>query len=93
MGMGTLVNLTLANLNKCFEYAREEDAKYIAILVTGVGEEPEVIINPAANFDAKQEYWNATYTNELVHKHSPAIRIIGFSQADSYDEVQALLGV
>lgn len=87
------MTLTLENLNNTFKYAREENAKYIAIEVEGVGKEKEVIINPAENFDAKQEYWGRTYNDDLTHKGNPSIRIVAFTQADSYDEIQALLGV
>lgn len=92
MGMGTLKNLTLTNLNNCFAYAKEEDAKYIAIVVEAYGRK-EVIINEKENFDFKQSYWNAAYNEELIQKANPEIKIIAFSQADSYDEIQALLGV
>jgi len=50
--------LTMANLERCFESAKEEGYSYVAVKIKMEGfKEPEVIINPFGNFDKKLEYY------------------------------------
>lgn len=44
--------LTMINLERCFESAKEQGYPYAGVKIKMEGfEEPEVIINPIANFD------------------------------------------
>ena len=44
--------LTMKNLELCFESAKEQGFSYVGVKIKMEGfEEPEVIINPIANFD------------------------------------------
>ena len=86
--------LTLKNLNRCFDYAYNDEAKYLAIMVSNTKENTtETIISPASDFPVRNKYFNEAYNEDLTLKRAPFIRIVGFTQADSFDEIQALLGV
>lgn len=86
--------LTLKNLNRTFKFAREEEAKYVAVVVTIPEKEGvKTIVCSSDVFDSEQEFYNNTYNDDLTHKHVKGIVIVKFTHADSYDEIQALLGV
>ena len=83
------MNLTQENLMNCFDKAEEEGAEYIGVVVqVKENPTPEVIIFPKQNFDNKREYYQKTYDELLRHKHAEGIEIIGFSQADSFEELE-----
>lgn len=84
--------LTMDHLSNCFDRALEEESKYIGILVQVPDlKRPELIINPAINFEKKLAYYKEAYDEDLVMKRNPDVKIIGFTHADSFDEIQALL--
>jgi hypothetical protein len=79
---------TLENLNKCFDAAREQGARLVAIMVTVPGSEvPEVIINEVESFDVKQKYYNDVYDENLKHKNAP-LEIIGFTFGNTYSDIE-----
>jgi len=81
--------LTMENLEKCFESAKEQRYPYVGIKIKMKGfEEPEVIINPNANFDKKLDYYKNAYNDDLTLKSFNGIKIIGFSYGDTYDEIE-----
>lgn len=51
--------------------------------------EPEVIINRIENAFAKLSYYLKAYDDDLRLVHNRNIQIIGFTHANSYDEIQA----
>lgn len=56
-----------AELNEIFEEGRNRGRNYVAVRVETEGNPyPEVIINGAENFDAKQKYYNKAYDEDLV---------------------------
>ena len=81
--------LTLANLEVCFNTAKEQGYSYVGVKIKMEGfEEAEVIINPIANFDKKLEYYKNAYNDDLTLKSFNGIKIIGFSYGDTYDEIE-----
>jgi len=81
--------LTMINLERCFESAKEQGYPYVGVKIKMEGfEEPEVIINPIANFNKKLEYYKKAYNDELTLKSFNGIKIIGFTYGDSYDEIE-----
>jgi len=82
--------LTMANLERCFESAKEEGYSYVAVKIKMEGfHQPEVIINPNANFDAKLEYYKKAYNDDLILKSFNGIKIIGFTCGDDYEEIES----
>jgi hypothetical protein len=51
----------------------------------------EVIINRHDNIEDKLKYWDNVYNDELVHKFSPTISIVGWTAANTYQEIQKIL--
>ena len=81
--------LTMENLERCFESAKEQGYPYVGVKIKMEGfEEAEVIVNPIANFDKKLEYCKKAYNDDLTLKSFNGIKIIGFSYGDTYDEIE-----
>ena len=81
--------LTLANLERCFDSAKEQGYSYVGVKIKMEGfEESEVIINPNANINKKLEYYKNAYNDDLTLKSFNGIKIIGFTYGDSYDEIE-----
>lgn len=84
--------LTMNHLTNCFDKALEEESKYIGILIQRHNlKRPELIINPAINFESKLSHFKKAYNEDLTLKVDEDVKIIGFTHADSFDEIQALL--
>ena len=84
------MNLTMDNLRNCFNSAKELKYNYVAVKIDMQGfEKPEVIINEKANFDKKLEYYEKAYDDNLVLKSFNGIRIVGFTFADVYEDIEA----
>lgn len=82
----------LNNLEKCFEIAKKSKAKYIGVLIETRGSEaPEVIINPAENFDAKLEYYKKAYNDDLVLKTFDGIKIRAFDFGNTFSQLECSL--
>lgn len=85
--------MTLQTLTECFENAIKGHNKFIAVQVTMEGfPRPEVIINQTANFEAKLEYYQNAYNDDLTLRSYPAIKITGYIASDSYAEIELVLG-
>lgn len=79
-------------LHNCIKVALEEESKYIGILIQLPDcRRPEVIINPAINFEKKWEYYDGAYNNELELRFNPKVKIVGFTHADSFAEIESCL--
>ena len=77
------------HLEICFKSAKENNVNYIGLLISmREFEKPEVIINPKENFDNKLEYYKKTYNDQLTHKYSKGIKIIGFTYGQSFAHIQ-----
>lgn len=56
-----------SELKAIFINAKATDAKYIGVSIQTEGSsQPEIIINPNANFDAKFDYYMEAYDDDLI---------------------------
>lgn len=84
-----MVELKMKHLEEVFHAAKNSGERYVAIAIKMDGfEDIEIIINPIANADAKLEYYKGAYDNELNHKHSKGISIVGITYGNSFDEIE-----
>lgn len=83
------MNLTIKNLENCFETAIKMGYLYVAVKIDMQGYNvPEIVINSRENFDAKLDYFRKAYDENLVFKNYPSIRIIGFTMADTFEDIE-----
>lgn len=81
--------LTINNLENCFSAAKENGAKFVGVKISMKDfPVPEVIINEYPNFDKKLEYYKGAYNTKLARKATDAIKIVGFTYGNSYEEIQ-----
>lgn len=82
-------------LKAVFINATAAGAKYIGVKIETEGSsEPEIIINPQGNFDAKFAYYMDAYDDELVlisTKGKKDIRITGAAFGNSFEDIQSQL--
>ena len=84
-----MINLTMENLEKCFDAAMKNSAKFIGVKIRTEGnKEDEIIINPNANFENKLAYYKNAYTDDLVLKSFNGISIIGFTYGNCFDDIE-----
>jgi hypothetical protein len=85
--------LTLESLNECFDYAIENQYRYVGVRIAIALTKAEVIINPTENFEEKKAYYNHAYNENLRHKFAEGqdIRITGYAYADSFMEIESKL--
>lgn len=74
--------LSMNNLREVFELADKGDASYVFIEINACGVQ-EVIVIPKESRESKLRYYEETYDNELNHKHSSEVSIIGFSYGEA----------
>ncbi|EJQ31581.1 hypothetical protein IEC_05523 [Bacillus toyonensis] len=88
------MGITLEELEKCFNEALNEEAEYVAVLIEMDGiPRDEVIINDKHNIDSKLAYYMKTYNEDLEHRYTPGIRIVGFAYGYSFSEILRQLGL
>lgn len=84
-----------SSLKAVFINAKAAGAKYIGVKIETEGSsEPEIIINPQGNFDAKFNYYMDAYDDELVlisAKGKKDIRITGAAHGNSFEDIQSQL--
>ena len=82
-------DLTIDNLEACFNAASHADKKYVGVLIKMEGfPRPEVIINENENFDSKFAYYKKAYNENLTLKTFSGIRIIGFTYGDEFADIE-----
>jgi hypothetical protein len=82
-------DLTIDNLEKCFNSASQQDQKYVGVLIEMQGfPRPEVIINENANFDSKFAYYKKAYNEDLTLKTFNGIKIIGFTHGNEFADIE-----
>jgi hypothetical protein len=75
-----MMGVTLEELEKCFNEAVNEEAEYVAVQIEMDGfPSDEVLINDKHNIDSKLAYYKKTYNEDLEHRYTPGIRIVGFA--------------
>jgi hypothetical protein len=79
----------IEHLINCFEIAKERHMPYVGVKIQMQGfEKPEIIINPLENFEEKLEYYKKAYNDDLTLKSFNGIKIVGFTYADSFSEIE-----
>ena len=79
----------IGKLEQCFYEASQQGKKYVGIKVQMQGfPKAEIIINENENFDSKFEYYKKAYNEDLTLKAFSGIKIIGFTYADSFQEIE-----
>ena len=75
-----------------FINAKIKDAKYIGVSIKTEGSsQPEIIINPNANFDAKFDYYMEAYDDDLIliaAKGKKDIRITSAGLGISFEDME-----
>lgn len=84
-----MMEMTIEALERLMNSYHGQHSNWMALEVT-LPDAPgtEYIIDPRENFKPKLDYIKKTYTNELVHKHVPAIKIVRFGFAPTFAELQ-----
>lgn len=81
-----------SSLKAVFINAKAVGSKYIAVKIQTEGSsQPEIIINPKENFDAKFNYYMEAYDDDLVlisAKGKKDIRITAAAHGNSFDDIQ-----
>ena len=84
-----------SELKAIFINAKATDAKYIGVSIQTEGSsQPEIIINPNANFDAKFDYYMEAYDDDLIliaAKGKKDIRITAAGQGNRFEDIECQL--
>lgn len=76
-----------------FENAIRDGNKYIGVKISLINApEPEIIVNPASNFDAKLTYYKTAYDDNMRLHHNRDIRILGVATGNTVAAVAKMLG-
>ncbi|ANU28449.1 hypothetical protein I858_015780 [Planococcus versutus] len=69
-------------LFQTFDKARETESPFVFVKVNAEGTD-EVIVIPAKSFDAKEQFYDKAYNNELVHvmNSKVCIRLVSYGVA------------
>ncbi|ALS22113.1 hypothetical protein [Paenibacillus naphthalenovorans] len=82
--------ITQNDLKLAFDAATVNGDRFVGLKIQMSGfEKDEIIINERENFQAKLEYYQRVYDEDLNHKFSQGIKILGITSANSFDEIQA----
>lgn len=68
--------LTMKEMVQFFKDVKEKGLDMVIKLKMPNQEEPEIIMNYNKSVDTKLEYYQKTYTDDLVHKNKSDIQII-----------------
>lgn len=68
--------LTMKEMVQFFKDVKEKELDMVIKLKMPNQEEPEIIMNYNKSIDTKLEYYQKTYTDDLVHKNNSDIQII-----------------
>ena len=75
-----------------FINAKIKDAKYIGVSIKTEGSsQPEIIINPRENFDAKFDYYMEAYDDDLIliaAKGKKDIRIVAAGRGNRFEDIE-----
>lgn len=82
-------------LKAVFINAKAVGARYVGVRIATEGSsQPEIIINPKENFDAKFEYYISAYDDDLTlisAKGKKDIRITGIAQGNTFEDIEVQL--
>lgn len=83
---------TMKELESAIEETQIIGYNYFAVVVCMQDfEDDEIIINTNANSGDKLAYYQKVYDENLFHKFSDGIRIIGFAYGDTLNEIETEL--
>ena len=83
------MNLTINNLESCFNAAYQNKSNFVAVKVQMQGfEKPDIIINQFDNIKEKLAYYKKAYNDNLTLKTFSGIKIIGFTHGNSFKDIQ-----
>lgn len=83
------MDLTMHNLELCFEEAKKGKWDYVGIRVEMEGfPKTEIIINRSENYDAKMTYYKKAYNDDLTLKANNGIKITGFTYANRFCDIE-----
>lgn len=84
-----------SELKAVFINAKATGAKYIGVSIKTEGSsQPEIIINPDANFDAKFDYYMEAYDDDLIliaEKGKKDIRITAAGHGNRFEDIESQL--
>lgn len=82
-------------LKAVFINAKAVGARYVGVRIATEGSsQPEIIINPKENFDAKFEYYISAFDDDLTlisAKGKKDIRITGIAQGNTFEDIEVQL--
>ncbi|QIC46186.1 hypothetical protein GAG94_03045 [Lysinibacillus sphaericus] len=76
------MTLTKQNLKNTFKDARTVGSPFVFVGIEAEGIK-EVISIPKLSFDAKEQFYNNAYSDNLVHVMNSKVKITGLSHGDS----------
>lgn len=83
------MDLRRERLEKCFANAEKLRYTYVAVAIDIQGNtQAEIIINHKDNFEAKLSYYRNAYDDNLILKQDNRIRIVGFTMADTFEQIE-----
>lgn len=79
-------------LKAIFINAKAVDSRYIGVRIQTEGSnQPEIIINPRENFDAKFDYYMEAYDDDLIlisARGKKKIEITGIAQGNTFEDIE-----
>lgn len=79
-------------LKAIFINAKAVDSRYIGVRIQTEGNnQPEIIINPRENFDAKFDYYMEAYDDDLIlisARGKKKIEITGIAQGNTFEDIE-----
>lgn len=83
------MELTIKNLENCFNSALENNAKYFGIKMQVEGNSWfEIVISENQNFNHKLNHCKENYNEELTNKDNEKIKITGFTFGNSFNDIE-----
>ena len=73
--------MTMEDLENAINLAIDKQQPMVLLIQMEGFEYPELITNPYQNLSKKLDYYKKAYNNDLKHKHSKGIKIIGYKFA------------
>lgn len=85
-----MFELDMKMFEEAFESKWAKESNFLGVLVDINGLK-EVIINSKENYQTKLEYYKNTYSENLIHKHAPDVKILDFTFEKKYANIEANL--
>ena len=87
-----MIAINQENLEKMFNMAVEENARYVAITVKMKGhEKEELIVNRIENAFSKLAYYVQTYDERLVHKFADGVEITDINFGHDLEDFEGMI--